>query len=138
MSFEHLLAATNGLLDILMSGNCLPTEQHAMITGIQKYSTAWIRLLNNILDLRKLDTSFNKDGVRLRLIIRQGIVLSIQRESWCAQKLKWKREANHQKLLSQKDNKMLLWFEVLWNVVHLSLHICMEALVLACALYEPW
>lgn len=48
------MAAVIGLLDILMSDDCLTTEQHAMITQIRKCSTALLRLLNNILDLSKV------------------------------------------------------------------------------------
>lgn len=34
------------------------------------------------------------------------------KESWCAQKLKRRREASHGKTGSKKDNRMILWFEV--------------------------
>lgn len=34
------------------------------------------------------------------------------KESWCAQKLKRKREAAQGKICSKKDNKMMIWFEV--------------------------
>lgn len=52
------MAAVIGLLDILMSDNCLTTEQHSMITQIRKCSTTLLRLLNNILDLSKVWCNF--------------------------------------------------------------------------------
>ncbi|KAL0380629.1 UNVERIFIED_CONTAM: Histidine kinase [Sesamum angustifolium] len=166
------MAAVIGLLDILMSDNCLTNEQHAMITQIRKCSTALLRLLNNILDLSKVEsgklileeTEFDLgreleglidmfsvqydmpkvvqgDSGRVLQIFANLISNSIKfttsgyiilrgwcetadtdsktrevslnpRESWCAQKLKRKREASHGKICSTKDNKMILWFEV--------------------------
>ncbi|PIN09511.1 Sensory transduction histidine kinase [Handroanthus impetiginosus] len=181
------MAAVIGLLDILMSDNCLTKEQHAMVTQIRKCSTALLRLLNNILDLSKVEsgklileeTEFDLgkeleglidmfsvqcinhnvetvldlpddmpkvvqgDSGRVLQIFANLINNSIkftnsgyiilrgwcetskndsktrelsvnQKESWCAQKLKWKREASHGngKICSKKDNKMTLWFEV--------------------------
>ncbi|KAL3838922.1 hypothetical protein ACJIZ3_023513 [Penstemon smallii] len=50
------MAAVIGLLDILMSDDCLTSEQHAMITQMRKCSTALLRLLNNILDLSKVES----------------------------------------------------------------------------------
>ncbi|XLQ99719.1 hypothetical protein S83_065918, partial [Arachis hypogaea] len=47
------MAAIIGLLDILMSNDCLTNEQCATVTQIRKCSTALLRLLNNILDLSK-------------------------------------------------------------------------------------
>ncbi|KAI3462363.1 hypothetical protein Pfo_019026 [Paulownia fortunei] len=179
------MAAVIGLLDILMSDDCLTTEQHAMITQIRKCSTALLRLLNNILDLSKVEsgklileeTEFDLgreleglidmfsvqcinhnvetvldlsddmpkvvqgDSGRVLQIFANLISNSIKfttsgyiilrgwcetadtdsktrefslnpKESWCAQKLKWKREASHGKICSRKDKKMILWFEV--------------------------
>lgn len=34
------------------------------------------------------------------------------KESWCAHKLKRRREASNGKMCSKKDNEMILWFEV--------------------------
>lgn len=48
------MAAVIGLLDILLSDDCLTNEQYAMITQIRKCSNALLRLLNNILDLSKV------------------------------------------------------------------------------------
>lgn len=48
------MAAVIGLLDILISDDCLTNEQYATITQIRKCSTALLRLLNNILDLSKV------------------------------------------------------------------------------------
>lgn len=48
------MAAIIGLLDILMSDDCLTNEQCATVTQIRKCSTALLRLLNNILDLSKV------------------------------------------------------------------------------------
>ncbi|KAI3451415.1 hypothetical protein Pfo_008080 [Paulownia fortunei] len=50
------MAAVIGLLDILVSDDCLTNEQHAMVTQIRKCSTALLRLLNNILDLSKVES----------------------------------------------------------------------------------
>ncbi|KAG8373630.1 hypothetical protein BUALT_Bualt11G0044200 [Buddleja alternifolia] len=50
------MAAVIGLLDILMSDDCLTNEQHSMINQIRKCSTALLRLLNNILDLSKVES----------------------------------------------------------------------------------
>ncbi|KAL8532074.1 hypothetical protein ACS0TY_008620 [Phlomoides rotata] len=173
------MAAVIGLLDILMSDNCLTTEQHSMITQIRKCSTTLLRLLNNILDLSKVEsgklileeTEFDlgreleglidmfsvqcinhnvetvldlSDDIPKVVLGDSGRVLQIfanlisnsikftssgyivlrgrcetetdnkarysslhPKESWCAQKLKWKRKS-----CSKKDNKMVLWFEV--------------------------
>ncbi|KAH6797067.1 histidine kinase 1 [Perilla frutescens var. hirtella] len=179
------MAAVIGLLDILMSDDCLTNEQHAMITQIRKCSNALLRLLNNILDLSKVEsgklileeTEFELgreleglidmfsvqrinhnvetvldlsddmpkvvlgDSGRVLQIFANLISNSIKfttsgyiilrgwcetadtdskrkgsslnpKESWCAQKLKRKREASHGKLCSKKDNRMILWFEV--------------------------
>lgn len=48
------MAAVIGLLDILISDDCLSNEQYATVTQIRKCSTALLRLLNNILDLSKV------------------------------------------------------------------------------------
>ncbi|XP_072069887.1 uncharacterized protein [Arachis hypogaea] len=48
------MAAIIGLLDILMSNDCLTNEQCATVTQIRKCSMALLRLLNNILDLSKV------------------------------------------------------------------------------------
>ncbi|XP_029151675.1 histidine kinase 1 isoform X1 [Arachis hypogaea] len=50
------MAAIIGLLDILMSNDCLTNEQCATVTQIRKCSTALLRLLNNILDLSKVES----------------------------------------------------------------------------------
>ncbi|XP_073058098.1 histidine kinase 1-like isoform X1 [Primulina eburnea] len=50
------MAAVIGLLDILLTDDCLKNEQHSMITQIRKCSTALLRLLNNILDLSKVES----------------------------------------------------------------------------------
>ncbi|GFY87908.1 histidine kinase 1 [Actinidia rufa] len=50
------MAAVIGLLDILMCDDCLTNEQYATITQIRKCSTALLRLLNNILDLSKVES----------------------------------------------------------------------------------
>ncbi|CAN4083452.1 unnamed protein product [Withania somnifera] len=50
------MAAVIGLLDILISDGYLTNEQYATITQIRKCSTALLRLLNNILDLSKVES----------------------------------------------------------------------------------
>ncbi|MQL97155.1 hypothetical protein Taro_029841 [Colocasia esculenta] len=50
------MAAVIGLLDILICDDCLTNEQFATITQIRKCSTALLRLLNNILDLSKVES----------------------------------------------------------------------------------
>ncbi|KAH7848760.1 hypothetical protein Vadar_007409 [Vaccinium darrowii] len=50
------MAAVMGLLDILMCDDYLTNEQFATITQIRKCSTALLRLLNNILDLSKVES----------------------------------------------------------------------------------
>ncbi|KAF2306279.1 hypothetical protein GH714_016200 [Hevea brasiliensis] len=50
------MAAVIGLLDILISDDCLTNEQYATVTQIRKCSTALLRLLNNILDLSKVES----------------------------------------------------------------------------------
>ncbi|OMO83545.1 hypothetical protein COLO4_22452 [Corchorus olitorius] len=50
------MAAVIGLLDILICDDCLTNEQYAMVTQIRKCSTALLRLLNNILDLSKVES----------------------------------------------------------------------------------
>ncbi|KAI0514212.1 hypothetical protein KFK09_010247 [Dendrobium nobile] len=50
------MAAIIGLLDILMDEDCLTNEQLATVTQIRKCSTALLRLLNNILDLSKVES----------------------------------------------------------------------------------
>ncbi|XP_023538992.1 histidine kinase 1-like isoform X1 [Cucurbita pepo subsp. pepo] len=50
------MAAVIGLLDILMCDDCLNNEQFATVTQIRKCSTALLRLLNNILDLSKVES----------------------------------------------------------------------------------
>uniref|UniRef100_A0A1D1XNQ3 histidine kinase n=1 Tax=Anthurium amnicola TaxID=1678845 RepID=A0A1D1XNQ3_9ARAE len=50
------MAAVIGLLDILICDDCLTNEQVATITQIRKCSTALLRLLNNILDLSKVES----------------------------------------------------------------------------------
>ncbi|KAK6127596.1 hypothetical protein DH2020_038657 [Rehmannia glutinosa] len=175
------MAAVIGLLDILMSDDCITNEQQSMITQIRKCSTALLRLLNNILDLSKVEsgklvleeTEFDLgreleglidmfsvqcinqnvetvldlsddmpkvvqgDSSRVLQIFANLISNSIKfttsgyivlrgwcetvesdskslntKESWCAKKLKWKREAAHGKTCAKKDKKMILWFEV--------------------------
>ena len=53
------MAAVIGLLDILISDDCLTNEQYATVTQIRKCSTALLRLLNNILDLSKVSYEGN-------------------------------------------------------------------------------
>ncbi|CAM8909503.1 unnamed protein product [Rhodiola kirilowii] len=50
------MAAVIGLLDILLSDESLTKEQHDTVTQIRKCSTALLRLLNNILDLSKVES----------------------------------------------------------------------------------
>ncbi|CAK9321400.1 unnamed protein product [Citrullus colocynthis] len=50
------MAAVIGLLDILMCDDCLNNEQFSTVTQIRKCSTALLRLLNNILDLSKVES----------------------------------------------------------------------------------
>ncbi|TYI54049.1 hypothetical protein E1A91_D11G048600v1 [Gossypium mustelinum] len=50
------MAAVIGLLDILICDDRLSNEQYAMVTQIRKCSTALLRLLNNILDLSKVES----------------------------------------------------------------------------------
>ncbi|XP_010246860.1 PREDICTED: histidine kinase 1-like [Nelumbo nucifera] len=50
------MAAVIGLLDILMCDDCLTNEQYATVTQIRKCSNALLRLLNNILDLSKVES----------------------------------------------------------------------------------
>ncbi|CAH2049728.1 unnamed protein product [Thlaspi arvense] len=50
------MAAVIGLLDILMCDDCLTNELYATITQIRKCSTALLQLLNNILDLSKVES----------------------------------------------------------------------------------
>ncbi|XP_022740620.1 histidine kinase 1-like [Durio zibethinus] len=50
------MAAVIGLLDILICDDCLTNEQYAMVSQIRKCSTALLRLLNNILDLSKVES----------------------------------------------------------------------------------
>ncbi|KAK9670632.1 hypothetical protein RND81_13G214300 [Saponaria officinalis] len=49
------MAAVMGLLDILICDDYLTNEQHATVTQIRKCSNALLRLLNNILDLSKVE-----------------------------------------------------------------------------------
>lgn len=53
------MAAVIGLLDILMIDDNLTNEQVATVTQIRKCSTALLRLLNNILDLSKVNTKIS-------------------------------------------------------------------------------
>lgn len=70
------MAAVIGLLDILISDDCLTNEQYATITQIRKCSTALLRLLNNILDLSKVrlmnDTTL-KIYIYMKILIFQII-----------------------------------------------------------------
>ncbi|PKI68205.1 hypothetical protein CRG98_011404 [Punica granatum] len=50
------MAAVIGLLDILLCDDCLTNEQYATVTQIRKCSTALLRLLNNILDISKVES----------------------------------------------------------------------------------
>lgn len=50
------MAAVIGLLDILICDDCLSNEQYSTVTQIRKCSTALLRLLNNILDLSKVES----------------------------------------------------------------------------------
>lgn len=49
------MAAVIGLLDILICDDYLTNEQYATVTQIRKCSNALLRLLNNILDLSKVE-----------------------------------------------------------------------------------
>ncbi|XP_031475813.1 histidine kinase 1 [Nymphaea colorata] len=49
------MAAVIGLLDILICDDCLTNEQFSTVSQIRKCSTALLRLLNNILDLSKVE-----------------------------------------------------------------------------------
>lgn len=50
------MAAVIGLLDILLCDEYLTTEQIAIVSQIRRCSTALLRLLNNILDLSKVES----------------------------------------------------------------------------------
>ncbi|KAM7516120.1 hypothetical protein LguiA_005703 [Lonicera macranthoides] len=50
------MAAVIGLLDILICDDCLTNEQYSTITQIRRCSNALLRLLNNILDLSKVES----------------------------------------------------------------------------------
>ncbi|GAB2224437.1 hypothetical protein Droror1_Dr00005196 [Drosera rotundifolia] len=50
------MAAVVGLLDILICDDCLTNEQYTTVSQIRKSSTALMRLLNNILDLSKVES----------------------------------------------------------------------------------
>ncbi|KAL3701583.1 hypothetical protein R1sor_019605 [Riccia sorocarpa] len=50
------MAAVIGLLDILLCDEYMTSEQVAMVTQIRDCSTALLRLLNNILDLSKVES----------------------------------------------------------------------------------
>ncbi|KAI7740067.1 hypothetical protein M8C21_022129 [Ambrosia artemisiifolia] len=50
------MAAVIGLLDILLSDDSLTNEQYATISQIRRCSTALLRLLNNILDISKVES----------------------------------------------------------------------------------
>lgn len=64
------MAAVIGLLDILISDDCLTNEQYATVTQIRKCSTALLRLLNNILDLSKVRYMQAKTFLQENLTIR--------------------------------------------------------------------
>ncbi|KAK7262971.1 hypothetical protein RJT34_30554 [Clitoria ternatea] len=179
------MAAVIGLLDILISDDRLTNEQCATVTQIRKCSTALLRLLNNILDLSKVesgklvleDAEFDLgreleglvdmfsvqcinhnvetvldlsddmpklvqgDSARVVQIFANLINNSIKftlsghiiLRGWCenpnscnaganyfleqkksrsSQKTKVKQYENHAKKTSDRDNKMILWFEV--------------------------
>ncbi|XP_020208267.1 histidine kinase 1 [Cajanus cajan] len=179
------MAAVIGLLDILISDDHLTNEQCATVTQIRKCSTALLRLLNNILDLSKVesgklileDAEFDLgreleglvdmfsvqcinhnvetvldlsddmpklvrgDSARVVQIFANLINNSIkftisghiilrgwcenpnscsddtnfpleQKKSRCSQKTKAKQHENNAKRISNRDNKMKLWFEV--------------------------
>ncbi|CAA6663217.1 unnamed protein product [Spirodela intermedia] len=50
------MAAVIGLLDLLISDDCLTNEQLETVSQIRKCSTALLRLLNSILDLSKVES----------------------------------------------------------------------------------
>ncbi|KAJ0642954.1 putative histidine kinase [Helianthus annuus] len=50
------MAAVIGLLDILLCDDSLTNEQYATISQIRRCSTALLRLLNNILDISKVES----------------------------------------------------------------------------------
>ncbi|CAJ1942327.1 unnamed protein product [Sphenostylis stenocarpa] len=179
------MAAVIGLLDILISDDRLTNEQCATVSQIRKCSTALLRLLNNILDLSKVesgklileDAEFDLgrdleglvdmfsvqcinhnvetvldlsddmpklvrgDSARVVQIFANLINNSIKftlsghiilrgwcenqnacrdntnsplqkKKSWYSQKNRTKQHENHAKRTSNRDNKMILWFEV--------------------------
>ncbi|KAH1151200.1 hypothetical protein GYH30_044929 [Glycine max] len=179
------MAAVIGLLDILISDDRLTNEQCATVTQIRKCSTALLRLLNNILDLSKVesgklvleDAEFDLgreleglvdmfsvqcinhnvetvldlsddmpklvrgDSARVVQIFANLINNSIKftlsghiilrgwcenpnscsdntnfplekKKSRCSQKTRAKQHENHAKRTSNRDNKIILWFEV--------------------------
>ncbi|KAG0594307.1 hypothetical protein M758_UG065200 [Ceratodon purpureus] len=50
------MAAVIGLLDILLCDDCLSSEQVNMVSQIRRCSNALLRLLNNILDISKVES----------------------------------------------------------------------------------
>ncbi|GAV64843.1 Response_reg domain-containing protein/HisKA domain-containing protein/HATPase_c domain-containing protein [Cephalotus follicularis] len=179
------MAAVIGLLDILICDDCLTNEQYATVTQIRKCSTALLRLLNNILDLSKVESGklvleeaefdlgreleglvdmfsvqcINRnvenvldisddmpklvcgDSARVVQIFANLISNSIKfttsghiilrgwcensntlnasgkfpillKKSCCALKAKLKHPGSHLEKASEKDNKVILWFEV--------------------------
>ncbi|KAI3798828.1 hypothetical protein L1987_34108 [Smallanthus sonchifolius] len=179
------MAAVIGLLDILISDECLTNEQYATISQIRKCSTALLRLLNNILDISKVESGklvleeaefdmgreleglgdmfsvqcknhnvetvidlsddmpkvVQGDSARVVQIFANLISNSIkfttsgyiilrgwcedphfctengnfaldQKALWPAQKNKLLQQENQEKSSCEKDNKVILWFEV--------------------------
>ncbi|KAF3440315.1 hypothetical protein FNV43_RR18599 [Rhamnella rubrinervis] len=179
------MAAVIGLLDILIYDDCLTNEQYATVTQIRKCSTALLRLLNNILDLSKVESGklvleeaefdlgreleglvdmfsvqcinhnvetildlsddlpklVRGDSARVVQVFANLISNSIkfttsghiilrgwcqnvntfshtekftieQKKSWCAHKMKLRHQGNHTQKATNKDNKMIIWFEV--------------------------
>lgn len=62
------MAAVIGLLDILISDDCLTNEQYATVTQIRKCSNALLRLLNNILDLSKVNLPRCLEDFRMKFL----------------------------------------------------------------------
>lgn len=67
------MAAVIGLLDLLISDDCLTNEQLETVSQIRKCSTALLRLLNSILDLSKVSSCWENN-------LRSGMLINTQVE----------------------------------------------------------
>ncbi|KAL2927745.1 Histidine kinase 1, partial [Bienertia sinuspersici] len=129
------MAAVIGLLDILICDDCLTNEQYATVTQIRKCSNALLRLLNNILDLSKVEAGklvleeaeFNL-GRELEGLIDMFSVQCINHNvetlldlsaghiilrGWCEKPETCSNAGKYfMKKSCQKENKVKLWFEV--------------------------